>query len=1008
MPREVIELATFGGMVSNPDLQDIPINAADWREDVDADSADGILRGRKGDTTVATTYGKTAIAARLIYRDISLRDLVYLNPVDQRIEAVKDLYGTPVLVGNGGSDPIVVAEKAAASVLNNVVHYGLGNQAPKWAGYINHDRFGINTADKTLFRVLDDTVTTGNATPYFHKVLADSLYYYGIQLDGIYIYKIDKTTGLFVSKSIAFVKTRAFCHAESGYAYLFDQAGSDGILYKIQLSDLTITITRTLSAFTGIQSTFTPYISDILATTNRVWFAFHGPLLKEFPDGSNGTNWVYTIPRTEADSSGGSSTNTNRTPLITGGSMAVGRFINLRIFSDTTRTLVSSVTKQLVQTFPVSLVKLSGTSVAWLARYSGGYSTYGDIGGLAFTEYHNHIRENDSGGIYQAVRGDVIAFNIGESDASATLQPFHSIYDVSGPSSIYGWCGEDTSLATSDIDMFIVVSKNILQHHAAFNNPVPTVGVSADQRAATKYSGTVGGANFAAVTVDLSPATDAVILSRQAGSAPGIEKINVDWTANITKPAAAHEGSNIIISSTVVTSTTAFTDNRSYFYRFSFTFNFTEESPLGLLAYRIDRAAGVKDGARVSVIIRDTALLSSRVTAVNVYRASGTYQGNTPDGFYRRVKTISTTDQSFVASGITSMSHSFDDLEESIGAAFEARAGYSETLEDVGMQYTLSAALNGSLFIGKCYHTELPDALRYIFKSKSFRYSTFDRINEYLILPAIPTAMAGWNGRLYVCTKTDLYRINPDGLFIEDVFHGVGAIDQGCIVVTHAGMFIYDQESIYLHDGKSLSNIGYPIQRRSNLVSVPGSFALENISHTQYNPIGSYFQDQGSVCYLVSTSSTGNYLLVFNIRRGEWGVWKLADNPGTSRVNIFGGINGELYFSDTAALLKIADSGTRKIFNWYSKVFTGDQTHDNKKFYIMRPKAKGEDASSVLNKTYSADDAAFVATAAGDLINSADRKKNRIQLRLNTSGGTAGNVSVQSLSLVFRSLLGER
>lgn len=148
------------------------------------------------------------------------------------------------------------------------------------------------------------------------------------------------------------------------------------------------------------------------------------------------------------------------------------------------------------------------------------------------------------------------------------------------------------------------------------------------------------------------------------------------------------------------------------------------------------------------------------------------------------------------------------------GATYEDRTGRPDTLEVTSVDYKLSTDYNSQLFVAVCDVPDVfEDASQFIFRSTPNQYGLFNTAEDFVQLPEVPTALAGFGGRLYAFSESNTYRINPQGLYVEDTFAGVGSLNEDCVVVTNFGMFHADENNIYLNNGSQSTPIGDPILR---------------------------------------------------------------------------------------------------------------------------------------------------------------------------------------------------
>src|SRR5699024_10746078 len=208
---------------------------------------------------------------------------------------------------------------------------------------------------------------------------------------------------------------------------------------------------------------------------------------------------------------------------------------------------------------------------------------------------------------------------------------------------------------------------------------------------------------------------------------------------------------------------------------------------------------------------------SPRITGINVYRADSASSGEPIDDYnlVTSMDITSTGNMVIDKDGLSSKNYAFlTNFEDNgqTGASFINNTGLPESLDGTGVNYGISTAYSGYLFVGNCQKDGLPNADRYIFRSLPKVYSAFNWIQDFAILPDMPTALTGFNGRLYAFAKNNMYRINPISMVVEDDYPGVGSMNEQTVVVSNYGMFHADSENIYINDGRTSKPIGTPIQ----------------------------------------------------------------------------------------------------------------------------------------------------------------------------------------------------
>jgi len=455
------------------------------------------------------------------------------------------------------------------------------------------------------------------------------------------------------------------------------------------------------------------------------------------------------------------------------------------------------------------------------------------------------------------------------------------------------------------------------------------------------------------------------------------------------------------------------------YYKTSYTYDGYQEGPLSTaFIFNIDTDT---KKVKVTVNLHEVSNLSKRVTHVNLYSASATDDSSlAPDGFYRLVDSYKLT------TGWSSVSG--DELSNDNPAwgtyrskmiydngtattSYEARTGINELLNDTLPKYGLSASLNNQLYIADCKHPEIDDATNYLFKSRPYRYSQFNWINDFLVLPAKPTAIAGYNNRLYVFTKNTTYRIEPNNLYIEDTFEGIGCINQDCIVVTEYGMFFCDDTNIYMHDGVKARPIGYPILR-----------GVSSVTNSDYRSVHSYLNLAGrsyrkiaydglrrSVLVFGERKVVGastNYIyscLAYTIPKQRWDIWEIEEGGTLTTTDrapkaFFAGKEGQVYYSNgTNLIYYMGHASNKRSWDWNSKEISANLDSINKMFIEVY--VSGAPSSSA---TIYIDGASLTTTTSDNKkinIPSSSRKGKKMRVKLSNQTG-----HVDSIGVIYRPL----
>ena len=313
MPKSLFEIKSFNkGTLCNPDMADIPNEAAAHSVNIDAVSTNGKLKGRKidvekynhddADNMTADSMDYVPNKAEPTEKDLILYDY---NRGVPKVKMFKDMDGVGTL---STLETNVGGTEDSSMVRNNQeVHIGTGGSATsasRWVGYINHEQFGYAVND------IYSTTAELSATAEFasmHKVVETTDFIYGIRYEGNLVYKWNKATKTMIYSNSAqeITKTTAIClgggtpsdnHAnDATHLWVWSQDGHEdandhehGIMFKVDLN-LNILqrnqvaysgsefdpkkLIKSSSGSVGTAATNIP-VMDMVETTNKIWLAF--------------------------------------------------------------------------------------------------------------------------------------------------------------------------------------------------------------------------------------------------------------------------------------------------------------------------------------------------------------------------------------------------------------------------------------------------------------------------------------------------------------------------------------------------------------------------------------------------------------------------------------------------------------------------------------------------------------------------------------------------------------
>lgn len=373
------------------------------------------------------------------------------------------------------------------------------------------------------------------------------------------------------------------------------------------------------------------------------------------------------------------------------------------------------------------------------------------------------------------------------------------------------------------------------------------------------------------------------------------------------------------------------------FYKFSITYDGYQESPLGN-AFIYNLSSSDQKRLRLNINLHNIDQLSKRATHLNVYCAVSTDSTSTaPDGFYRLVESLrldsSWTDNVSDADGTVLPAWSVTKEREllhngRVSVSYEARVGINEVIDNTLPNYSISTSLNNHLFISKCFHVEINNAKNYLFKSRPYNYSQFDWTKDFLILPTTPTAIQSYMGRIYVFDEDNMYRVEPNNLFIEDALEGTGCINQETIAVSDYGMCFCDEDNIYLHDGTRANPIGSTILR-NDINSWEQKTSVKSVVFDSFRKAFIIFFQNGD---------SENRAWVYSVLRNRWDLWESGSvtaaiaKPNNVVEYVTSQKSASVLYSNGTNLISYLGDSTKRLWDFTTKKLTMGRDTNNKKF----------------------------------------------------------------------------
>lgn len=857
---------------------------------------------------------------------------------------------------------MVGAEFSGMEVYNHAAHLGYSRspqQASKWIGKVTKKQFGTDAP--TEHKVFNAELEIPNGLPHFHKVVCLGDYYYAIEWQGTKIYKVKVADGTFTVSEDLFNSAQAIC----AYYYLdttvkykvmvldYQGLGAPPVLNML-IADNTSTAAPILDTSWG--TTGKIYIpgfgedGNFMNITDMEWsFAIDGSnnrtssklyivagyekLVTEL----NGPNWIFSLSKTGVEASEIFYNITPKDPSW----YTISRLFT--VIEDRMEIWMrQGISSRIVMSFSDSY-----TGILLVDRSVNPYAHEDDGTDITY-RYIPNTGNNISGpfdvistvsSVYEWVLSVVQeassvvrleAFNCDELTASGYIE------DTNDPAL---WSETVPMFTTARFtnDIASVISDKLPQK-TQFNITLKSVGSS--YGLGLFLRGTANTNSFSIKNVKFTTASKVFAIDSPAEIASSGIELAVTKTAGISY----------------------FKTGMTYFYTYSLEYDGIQESPLYLGAYATIVHPALPVGTpptyinSVSLKVNQQMIngaLSRRVTAFKIYIAEANGETATePETLFRLVEVVDIEE----GWSFTTPNYVKEITDTGLfGSSYEAETGISQTLTRNYVNYEIDTQFQGYHFVARCYvpgidqkRGGVDDASRMLFRSKQDCFDQFDWSNDFCMLPKIPTAIVAYNGSIFVYAENESYRINPIGLYVEDIYEGIGVPCERSLCVTEMGMFLCNRDNIYYHDGKNLAPIGTPIRTIVNPTYAEyGWVELNKQVDTQ--PIAVQFLKQNTIMFaVVGAEAIQGY--AFNYLAKRFDYWQYSnDEYVASNGNQFEASKHNGWFADktgqvyvasgnstpSVGIISLASSSTRKPFTWESKYFTMEVPDQLKKFYAI-------------------------------------------------------------------------
>ena len=454
----------------------------------------------------------------------------------------------------------------------------------------------------------------------------------------------------------------------------------------------------------------------------------------------------------------------------------------------------------------------------------------------------------------------------------------------------------------------------------------------------------------------------------------------------------------------------------SRYYKLSYEYDGFQDSPLTLSNYVYTNTSSSDKFKNIKIKIRIPFNLSSRISAVLVWRR-GLIENDTTGEAYRKVARLK-LQTGAGWSKIEDTSGEYYEREivdgfDGSNETYKQWSDISETVVNTNVNYSISATGGNKLYVAGFRHSLLPKGNNSLAWSKEGKYSQFDIQNDRMDLDDDITALKYYNGVLLVFSLNKIYKIDVNTNQIIDEIQGFGCINKDCVVETEYGLFFADRNHIYKYTGSSVEIISYPIDT--------GNTQSWTASTTSFYTIKMYFSSKLNLLIIVNTlAASTSRVFTYHVLKQRWDYRyvniKNASNTFDAQnlenslllisklggdVYAFTGLQGkgDLATDASSKLVEIEGSSDYGQITWESKDFTLGQDTNDKRFKKVKIEA---DAALASAPTVKVDGATCTLVSAGtnEWKITTNKKGKKIKVEL------AGNDDKQiySIGIIYRGM----
>jgi hypothetical protein len=403
---------------------------------------------------------------------------------------------------------------------------------------------------------------------------------------------------------------------------------------------------------------------------------------------------------------------------------------------------------------------------------------------------------------------------------------------------------------------------------------------------------------------------------------------------------------------------------------------------------------------------------SSRVTSIKFYinitgseyNASGTNQINS----FRLIEELNITSSINAQNTLDNVGDTIGYQYNIIAGGYEGdlytdESGLSEFQASSTVHYQVSCQHNSQLFAANVYNPNAADEnwTNYIVRSVEFSYDTFDWTADYLVMPNPITAIVSHSGRVYAFDEYNMYRINPDQLYIEDEFNGLGCGSNQALQSTEYALFIANNTGIHMYDGRSVQHISTPvdfIDSADGFTTFGYKECVKNYG-SSFKPLVSFDSDKMCVLIFGNYNATNRRIWSYSLPNKTWfiqgvtgGFYSIPDIK-----SITTSASNSVLAAHSNGIYELNRSSSLKIFNWISKKLSMGQVSQQKKF--RKVSVSGNNSANA-DVEYSIDGASFADISLLDSSVSASNGKN-IQINAKSTSSHL-DVEIDDISILYR------